>query len=83
MIPRYSTIVSTFRDYIGRIGTRPLCGWGVGFEHSPIAQITLSSVTLCLSLSEAYFMQRHSPSVFKCISYFQKHISLQLNGNTF
>jgi hypothetical protein len=35
-----------------QIGTRP-CGWQIGFRHSPaIAQITLSSVNLCLSLSE-------------------------------
>jgi hypothetical protein len=84
MIPRYSTMVLTFRDYIGRIAMRPPCGWGVGFEHSPpVLQITLSSVTLCLPSSEAYFMQWHSPSIVKCISYFQNHISLKPNGNVF
>jgi len=58
IIPCYSTTVSTFLDCIGHIGMRPPCGWGVAFEHSPlISQITLSSVTLCLSSSEKYFMQ--------------------------
>jgi len=29
------------------------CGWQIGFPHSPaIAQITLSLVNLCLSLSK-------------------------------
>ena len=42
--------ISTFCDRFRRIGMRPR-DWRIGLSHSPaIAQITLSSVKLCLSL---------------------------------
>jgi len=44
--------VSAICNWFQQTGTRP-CGWQIGFPHSPaIAQITLSSVNLCLSLWE-------------------------------
>jgi len=44
--------VSAICNLFQQTGMTP-CGWQIGFPHSPaIAQITLSSVNLCLSLSE-------------------------------
>jgi hypothetical protein len=45
----FYTNASTFRDWFLRTGMRPRCQW-VGHPHSPAtAQITLSSVNLCIS----------------------------------
>ena len=52
LVTHFNTIFSTFREWFRRIMMRPH-GWLAGYPHSPaIAQITLSSVKLRLSLSQ-------------------------------
>jgi len=47
--------VSATCSWVQQTGMRP-CGWQIGFPHSPaIAQIIISSVNLCLSLSEVEY----------------------------
>jgi hypothetical protein len=52
VVTHFIAIVSTFRDWFRLIEMRPR-GWSIGFSQFPaIAQITLSSVKISLSLSE-------------------------------
>jgi hypothetical protein len=56
VIVRSNIIVSAIHDWFRRIGMRPR-DWPVSFPHSPAtAQLTLSSVELCLSLSDAFVL---------------------------
>ena len=52
MFANFNVIISTICEWFQQTGMRPP-GWWVGFPHSPaIAQTTVSSVRLCLALSE-------------------------------
>jgi hypothetical protein len=67
----FIAIVSTFHDWFKRIGMWPH-DCSIGFSHFPaIAQITLSSVKLSLSLSEAeWFHAEWNEAVFQSLNVF-------------
>jgi len=70
-----SITASAFSDWFQHIATRTR-GWWVRFLHClAVAQITISSVKLCLSSSEVlcfHAVWQDPPSITYCILCFQK-----------
>jgi len=77
MITHFNTIIANFHDQFQHIRMRPPC-CHVSFTHfPPIVQITLSSVKLCLPLSEVHCL--YAPKL-QCICTTFNYIEINIHA---